>query len=81
MAFSKGKLIFELPETPETPDCQSNTPHSEIYYGNRLARKYPGLHLNSFVVAAPGFERVCFLDMGKIQITVGPKKPEIAGCS
>jgi hypothetical protein len=38
-----------------------------LNYGKRLAGKYPGLRLKSFVVVALGFERVCFLDMGDIQ--------------
>jgi hypothetical protein len=31
-------------------------------YGRRLADRYRDLRLKKFVVTAPGFERICFLN-------------------
>jgi Predicted AAA-ATPase len=53
--------IHDLPLVKQT---LNDAKKQVLDYGNRLARKYPGLHLKSFVVAALGFERVCFLRIG-----------------
>jgi hypothetical protein len=56
--------IHDLPLVKQT---LNNAKEQVLNYGNRLAGKYPGLRLKSFVVVALGFERVCFLDMGDTQ--------------
>ena len=53
--------IHDLPLVKQT---LNDAKKQVLDYGNRLARKYPGLHLKSFVVTALGFERVCFLRIG-----------------
>jgi hypothetical protein len=55
------KDIHDLPLVKQT---LNNAKKQVLDYGNRLTRKYPGLRLKSFVVAALGFERVCFLRIG-----------------
>lgn len=56
--------IHDLPLVKQT---LNDAKEQVLNYGSRLAGKYPGLRLKSFVVVALGFERVCFLDMGDTQ--------------
>jgi hypothetical protein len=52
------EALFDLPDVKQALE---EGKAQVIDYGSRLARKYPALRLKSFVVAALGFERICFL--------------------
>jgi len=62
-----GEQIRSLPESeacalPEVKRALTEGKTQVTVYGRALAARYPGLRLRKFVVAALGFERICFLD-------------------
>ncbi len=62
-----GEQVASLSESeacslPEVKHALAEGKKQVTAYGQALAAKYPGLRLKNFVVAALGFERICFLN-------------------